>query len=939
MSARRQASTTSLSRYARAGSPDFANRSLDFCNAFWGLGDGGVDVLFARMRGAMRTMEELRSYWKERASIEEQYAKRLASLAKITLGKDEIGELRTSLDTLKAETEKQSQAHQLVAQAIKTDLEGSTAAFITRQQAHKRGIQAQIEKEFKTKQTQEGYVTRAREKYEADCMRINSYTAQSTLIQGRDLEKVLMKLERAQQTVQANQRDYANFARALHDTMQKWEQSWKAFCDSCQDLEEERIEFMKDNMWAYANAVSTVCVSDDESCEKLRLALEQLEVERDMENFVRDYGTGNAIPDPPPFIDYASPDAQPASSQHPSTHPSGYARQTQRSRQVPPPSQNQPPEPEEEPVNYTGVGAGNRAESRASTRGQDLVQPQPQPNGAITNGRVTPNVGTRPPDPQADPIDPTAKTMLRIGPNAYDVNLDRDPQAHAGPPASGASSMAPPRVGQDDDPLAQQMNQLRNAAGGGSVRRSGQWGPPAQQSPPGGPTSRRDPGGKLSPPPGGAPANRDYRNSAEIVVGAYPAQAASSRPASPNPPTNVFMKPPSQNPAGSSSTVSVQNVLADYQQSLPGERKSISRSNSRSNSISIPGPQASNRPMSSSSGHAGIGAQGRSTSPQPFQPLSRSASPALQGPPPGAGNRNSYTRPPANGPPAGHGHAHSGSTTRQGSISIPQQPAHQQRPTSPSIGIQLDPTGRVVADDMATMYARPPPQQAQQPPVQQYGAPPPAAQQIQRRPSYNAGPNGAPYGQPPQQQYGPGPGGAPVYNAPPPPQQQPSYAPPVQQQGYGAPPPQQAYAQGRPSQVYQQPPQGYGQQAPAPPGALVQRGPSVNGGYYPPQQQPQQPQQQYRAPSPRAPSPQPPAQPNQPPPTGQYTDDGRGVLFYVKAMYNYRATIEEEFDFQEGDIIAVTATPEDGWWSGELLDETRRQPGRHIFPSNFVCLF
>jgi hypothetical protein len=29
-------------------------------------------------------------------------------------------------------------------------------------------------------------------------------------------------------------------------------------------LEEERMEFMKDNLWAYANAVSTVCVSDDE---------------------------------------------------------------------------------------------------------------------------------------------------------------------------------------------------------------------------------------------------------------------------------------------------------------------------------------------------------------------------------------------------------------------------------------------------------------------------------------------------------------------------------------------------------------------------------------------------------------------------------------------------------------------------------------------------
>jgi hypothetical protein len=59
----------------------------------------------------------------------------------------------------------------------------------------------------------------------------------------------------------------------------------------------------------------------------------------------------------------------------------------------------------------------------------------------------------------------------------------------------------------------------------------------------------------------------------------------------------------------------------------------------------------------------------------------------------------------------------------------------------------------------------------------------------------------------------------------------------------------------------------------------------------------------------------------------------------VKALYDYQATIEEEFDFQTGDIIAVAATPEDGWWSGELLDEARRQRGRHIFPSNFVCLF
>ena len=88
-------------------------------------------------------------------------------------------------------------------------------------------------------------------------------------------------------------------------------------------------------------------------------------------------------------------------------------------------------------------------------------------------------------------------------------------------------------------------------------------------------------------------------------------------------------------------------------------------------------------------------------------------------------------------------------------------------------------------------------------------------------------------------------------------------------------------------------------------------------------------------------------------------DDGRLILFYgmypvivfsyvcsrgtmgdaVKALCDYSATIDKEFDFQAGDIIAATDMPEDGWWSGELLDDTRRQAGRHVFPSNFVCLF
>lgn len=175
-------------------------------------------------------------------------------------------ELRNSCDTVRMETERQAGFHFNLSQQLRSEIEAPTATFHASQLQHKKTYQSAIEKEFKTKQTQESYVNKAREKYEQDCVRINSFTAQASLVQGKDLEKINLKLERTQQTVQTNEREFSSFAKALAETVQKWEHDWKAFCDSCQDLEENRMEFMKDNLWSYANAISTVCVSDDEVC-------------------------------------------------------------------------------------------------------------------------------------------------------------------------------------------------------------------------------------------------------------------------------------------------------------------------------------------------------------------------------------------------------------------------------------------------------------------------------------------------------------------------------------------------------------------------------------------------------------------------------------------------------------------------------------------------
>ncbi|KIO28899.1 hypothetical protein M407DRAFT_229164 [Tulasnella calospora MUT 4182] len=303
---------TSLSKYFH-DLPDPGQSSSAFCNSFWGRDDRGVEVLFDRMHGAAQTMEEVRRFWKERIAIEEEYATKLAELAKLPLGTDEIGDLRAALDTLRGETDAQATRHFTFVQTMKRELEQPCNDFIGKQNNYKKTFQAAIEKSYKAKQTQEKYVERAREKYESDSVLINSYAAQSTLLQGKELDKVRLKLERVNQTVQANERDYENHARRLGDTFNRWKGEWKTYCDQCQDLEDERIDFIKDIVWAYANAVSTVCVSDDESCEKIRVSLELVDADKEMENFVKYYGTGPMITEPIFFISYkqSSPPRRP----------------------------------------------------------------------------------------------------------------------------------------------------------------------------------------------------------------------------------------------------------------------------------------------------------------------------------------------------------------------------------------------------------------------------------------------------------------------------------------------------------------------------------------------------------------------------------------------------------------------------------------------------
>jgi len=623
------------------------------------------------------------------------------------------------------------------------------------------------------------------------------------------------------------------------------------------------------------------------ACEHLRVSLEQVEAEKDVENFVRDYTTGPQMPDPPPFVDYNSPNASQQASKL-TYRIAKFPRASNRNLNL---GYSQSPYPPEEPepvsAGQAGIGAvgiktasaptnsrpnsaaANRA-APAATNGTSSSGPSPatfQPvassgssvktsnqsikggaSSAAVQGSSAPKPATsqtpfrsQAQDPLAEPIDPRADTMLKIGPNAYPVNIGQDQQR----PNPVVAPVA--NVGGQDDPLAKQIQELRRGAG--SVR-SGSSGQGSREV-----TTPTATSTATSPPSAVSQTTQSF--------------ARAPSPA-PNAPTAAYMLPPSSR---STSPLPVEEVVGNYHQHLPGE---ISRENSVNRGRQPGQSSQGGAPRGVSparEGHAGIGAHGGSRSPSPL-PVSRPVSPAV-------GQQRGHLGYPTPGPQQG--------------------PNRAQSP----LGIDIDPSGRVAHDDMVDRM---------------YG------QQQANRLSYNSGHSNAQsqgsygdnysgrnvsttpaYGQPvnqqrqyanqaPPQQHSAA-GSPQSYYAPQRNNQAPLYNPhQVQPQRQGTVPPANTYAVPPPPPLQQpvHPTQaggyGYEQGYQQPAGYAPQSNGYSNQEYtYAQQQQQQQQPSNYRSVSPapanRSPSPAVNAA-NRPPPTGQYTETGEPVLFYGMSYRN-----------------------------------------------------
>ncbi|KAI9792817.1 MAG: hypothetical protein M1816_001549 [Peltula sp. TS41687] len=392
--------------------------TLAVANNFWGKEDAGVQPLFERMHSAKVTSDEVKAFYSARATIEDEYARKLLGLCRKPLGSSEAGTLRASLDTLRGEVESMGKAHQNIAAQMKSELEEPLAAHAGGMKERRKIVQSGIEKLLKLKIQQTQTVNKSRDRYEQDCLRIKGYLAQGHMVMGQEERKNKAKLEKTQIHLATSNTEYENAVKALEETTVRWNREWKAACDvsyfvvqsriantldmeaekvlqKFQDLEEERLDFMKSSLWAFANIASTVCVSDDASCEKIRLSLEECDVEKDINTFIRDRGTGQEIPDAPKYINFCRGDIN--DNQSETSEEDGYSV-AQFQRTINPAFRTSSPQPStyeshHDPQSRLGLQMSNQYQDTPPSR-ETTMTPQKlvQPNGRFP-----------PPEPQAQP--------------------------------------------------------------------------------------------------------------------------------------------------------------------------------------------------------------------------------------------------------------------------------------------------------------------------------------------------------------------------------------------------------------------------------------------------------------------------------------------------------------------------------------------------------
>uniref|UniRef100_A0A4W5JTY5 F-BAR domain only protein 2 n=1 Tax=Hucho hucho TaxID=62062 RepID=A0A4W5JTY5_9TELE len=265
-----------------------------FLENFWGEKNNGFDVLYHNMKHGQISSKELTDFIRERATIEEVYARSMTKLAKSAGNFSQLGTFAPVWDVFKTSTEKLASCHLELVRKLQELIKDVQKYVDDQAKVHKKTKEevASTNGAVQTIQTTGVALQKSKENYNAktvDQERLRKEGATQ-----REVDKAGVKAKKATEAYKGLVEKYATakseFEQKMAETAQKF-----------QDIEESHIVHMKDIIQSYAQSVDETHVQIGEVHTEFLGNMENTSVEGLIQKLAESKGTGKERPGPIEF--------------------------------------------------------------------------------------------------------------------------------------------------------------------------------------------------------------------------------------------------------------------------------------------------------------------------------------------------------------------------------------------------------------------------------------------------------------------------------------------------------------------------------------------------------------------------------------------------------------------------------------------------------------
>ncbi|KAF7724654.1 hypothetical protein EC973_000826 [Apophysomyces ossiformis] len=272
----------------------------------------GTGAVSTRLSNAKQTYEELNEFYELRAQIEKEYGEKLLQLSKHMLGRAEQGSLADALFHIPVALETTARAHVDLAQQMHDHLETSLQMFVN-EQAKKTDTVSRLlsayminptlsyttfcaTKEYRSLQILEdryhqkhSALLRAKDDHLGETMKLAGMV-KFLKEKGQDLpeaESAQIKedIEESEHVVAAAEHTYQQAQADWEQLQETWDIDRQSTYETLRKIEQQRLEFIRTSLLTFANMLGDVHIVDDQNCSRIRMAMESMDIPKDMERF------------------------------------------------------------------------------------------------------------------------------------------------------------------------------------------------------------------------------------------------------------------------------------------------------------------------------------------------------------------------------------------------------------------------------------------------------------------------------------------------------------------------------------------------------------------------------------------------------------------------------------------------------------------------------